>query len=134
PVPLAAVSILLILLQLALQNLRSNLQLSVDTMELFVKRGDGGCDEPKEEEKRNSSRGRKELAGMGLVSLFVAMILLLGMFPAVFLYIFGYFALIGRQGWLNALALSGTATIVTYLLFSSLLGVSAYEGWLGSLM
>ncbi|MHB1162869.1 MAG: tripartite tricarboxylate transporter TctB family protein, partial [Chloroflexota bacterium] len=47
PVPLAAVSILLILLQLALQNLRSNLQLSVDTMELFVKRGDGGCDEPK---------------------------------------------------------------------------------------
>ena len=132
PVPIAIVSILLILGQTVLQNLRPDIKLSVDTMEMFAKVKDEDCGE--EEGTKKSSMAAREWQGMGLIVLFVGMILVLGLIPAALVFVFGYFLLIGKEHWLKSLAVSGVSIGILYLLFVNLLGIHAYQGILGSMV
>lgn len=134
PVPLSIVAILLISLQLVLQNLKTDLKLNVDTMDLFANPGASDDDEPKEEAVSHGPSARKEWEGIGIVLLFLAMIMLVGMMPAVLLYVFGYFVLLGREQWFKALIYAGVTTGILYMLFVKILQILPYEGLLGSFM
>lgn len=128
PVPLAIASMVLTGLQLILQNVKRDFKLNVDTMELFAKQSAEEDAEEEAESTEKKSTARKELAGFGLVLAFLGLVLAVGMFPALLLYIFGYFILIGKEKWLKSLIYSVATTGVLYFLFVSLLQVPTYQG------
>ncbi len=139
PVPLAIVSILLISLQLFLQNFRRDIKLSVDTMELFARPPrEDVCEVDKDVRDEvpgtEKSDGRKEIEGIGIMLLLVAMVLVLGMFPAVLVFVFGYFMVIGKSKLLPSAIYSVVTAGVLYVLFVSILGILPYEGLLGSVL
>lgn len=135
PVPLTIVSMLLLLAQIVLQNLRPDIKLSVDTMEVFAKLQEDGDEEGQSGAgATTSSTARKELQGIGLVVLFVGMILVLGLMPASLVFVFGYFVLVGKERWLKSFVYSVVSIGVLYLLFVSLLGTQTYDGLLGSIV
>lgn len=132
PVPLTIVSMLLLAAEMVLQNVRPDIKLSVDTMEVFAKVQEDGDEEEAVPGAPKPSTSRKELQGIGLVLLFVGMILVLGLMPAALVFVFGYFVLIGRERWFKSLIYSGVSIGVLYLLFVSLLGTQTYDGLLGA--
>ena len=132
PVPIAAVSVLLLLLQLWLQNFRTDIKLNVDSMDLFAKVGEESLIEEKEPAEERRGSNRKELTAFGLVAVYLAMVLVLGMMPATFLYVLGYFLFVGKEKWYKSLIWSAATVVVLDLLFVEVIQVSAYEGWLVS--
>lgn len=142
PFPMAIASILLILLQLYLQNARGDAEaaLHVDALQIFARKGgevvgrlpegEGADDETLDVVEEP---GGSERMGVLLVALFVGLILLVGVLPAVFLYVFGHCLFVGKRRLLPALAAAGCTELVIYLLFVSILKVPMYAGWLPSL-
>lgn len=133
PLPVAIASIMLISLQLLLQNLRPGRELNVDAAEMLGAGSSRMTSEMPGAANEGSGAG-SELVGALLVAEFVGLILLVGILGAIFLYVFGYFYLIGKEKLWVALAYAFGTEIAVYLLFVVLLRVDMYEGWLISLL
>lgn len=132
PVPIATASIILILVQLYIQNFARNFDLHVDPSKLFKTSNAEAAISSTETKKTTVKKqgGGKEIVGLGVVLLFLALVLLIGILPGVFLFIVGYMILIGKQKWYKALIYTTICEVVIYLLFVMMLKVQMYEGLL----
>jgi len=137
PIPVAAFGLLLALVQLIWQNVRSTDELYVDLLEVLTKRGDGGqspgaspeSPEATADTKEKPSRlWPKELAALALVLGFLGLVLLIGPIPSIFIFTGGYFLISRHYSWPKALGYTAIFTIAVYLLFVVALEIQLYHG------
>lgn len=135
PIPVATFGLVLALVQLVWQNLRSTDELYVDLLEVLTKRGDGGqalgvaAEAPAADVVKTAPRlWPKELAVLGLVLGFLGLVLLIGPIPSIFIFTGGYFLVSRHYSWPKALAYTLVFTIAVYLLFVVALEIQLYHG------
>jgi len=143
PVPISVLGILLLGIQLLWQNLRSPDELHVDMLEFLTRRGgaptggkgadDGAKADTAGEAPEPSVFGR-EVFAFAKVAGFVGLFLLLGPFPAVFLFTFAYFSLTRHYHWAKAVVVTTIFVAVTYALFVEILDIQLYHGVLEPLV
>ncbi|KUO63073.1 MAG: hypothetical protein APF84_11135 [Gracilibacter sp. BRH_c7a] len=140
PVPIAVVSAVVMLLQIYLMNFRKDIELNVDAAELLTggRSADsiveGKVHDEVEEVKVKKIEGGKEHVGLLIVLTYLVMTLLIGIMPAMFLFVFGFFVWISKTHWIKALLIAFVTEISVYILFIFVLEVQFYEGWLVKLI
>jgi len=143
PIPVAAFGLVLAVIQLVWQNLRSTDELYVDLLEVLTKRGDGAGAGTQAEASPGASAEAvkvpvrlwpKELAALGIVLGFLLMVLLLGPIPSIFIFTGAYFVLSRHYSWPRALAYTTVFTVAVYLLFVTALEIQLYHGFLEPLV
>lgn len=135
PLPLAVFGIVLTIVQLLWQNLRSTDDLQMDL--ITVGQPDGRAKQQMAGAHAAAPTApvwRRELAAGGLVALFIVLILAVGLIPAVFLFTGGYFVVSHQYNWVPAVAYTTLFTAVIYLLFIVALQVQLYHGLLQPLI
>jgi hypothetical protein len=132
PVPLATLGIILIVLQIIWQNLRSTEELHVDLLQVLIQRAESAGTPSGDEggAPKGGTTWRKEAVALGIVAILVALILLFGPIPAVFVFTGGYFLLSRHYSWLKGLVYTVVFTMAIYLLFAVALEVQLYHGML----
>ena len=124
PVPIAAFSIIATLIQLYIFNFRPDLNFEVDAKEIFVK---GEVDKDKKSGGKTGNL-KKELAAIGVVAALLILIYILGILPAILLYMFGYFIFISKMKWHVGALYSFITTFLLYMIFVLFLNVRLYGG------
>ncbi len=132
PMPIAVISMGLLLIQLYFQNFRPDVRLNVEGTDLFQIRPDVmGTEEEAEEEARKARQNKhSELSAFVVVLVLFAMILVIGLLPAIFLFVAGYFVIYGREKPHLALLWSAIATALLYLLFIKVTNIEPWQGWI----
>jgi len=143
PVPISVLGIILLGVQLVWQNLRSPDELHVDMLEFLTRRGgaptrekgtdDAATGDAADKAPEPSVFGR-EVFAFAKVAGFVGLFLLLGPFPAVFLFTFAYFSLTRHYHWAKAVVVTTIFVAVTYGLFVEVLDIQLYHGVLEPLV
>jgi Tripartite tricarboxylate transporter TctB family len=136
PIPVAAFGLVMAIVQLIWQNLRSTEELHVDLLEVLTKRseagqGAGAPTEPPAAAGTKEAPRRlwpKELAALALVLGFLGLVLLIGPIPSIFIFTGGYFLVSRHYSWPKALGYTAIFTIVVYLLFVVALEIQLYHG------
>jgi len=135
PIPVAAFGLVLAVVQLVWQNLRSTDDLYVDLLEVLTRRGDGGqvlgpaAETPSADSEKAAPRlWPRELAALGLVLGFLGLVLLMGPIPSIFIFTGGYFFLSRHYSWPKAVGYTLIFTIAVYLLFVVALEIQLYHG------
>ncbi len=135
PIPVAAFGLVLAVVQLIWQNLRSTDELYVDLLEVLTRRGDGdripgtSAETPAPGVAKAPPRlWPKELAALGLVLGFLGLVLLIGPMPSIFIFTGGYFLFSRHFSWAKALGCTVGFTIAVYLLFVVALEIQLYHG------
>lgn len=131
PFPLAIFGIVLTVIQLLWQNLRSTDELQMD---MITVEPVAGATEPVEEKPRKKVTWRQEALALGIVGVIVALIFTVGIIPAVFLFTGGYFFLSREYSWKASLLYTAILTVSVYLLFEVALQVQPYHGLLAPLV
>ncbi len=138
PLPLATIGILLTVIQIVWQNVRSTDELQVDLLQVLTRQAEKEGAAAKEGEDgpgpRQKSPWRKEAAALGIVAALAGLILLLGPIPAIFLFTGAYFLFSGHYSWLKGLVYTVAFTAAVYLLFVVALEVQLYHGILEPLV
>lgn len=142
PLPVAGFGLILLVVQIIWQNLRSTEELQVDLLEVLTKReatesakektgeSAGGRAEPGESRRA----WRREANAFGIVASLLGLVLLFGPIPAIFLFTGGYFLLSRHYSWLKGFIYTAAFTAVVYLLFVVALEVQLYHGVLEPLV
>jgi Tripartite tricarboxylate transporter TctB family len=136
PIPVAGFGLVLAIVQLIWQNLRSTEELHVDLLEVLTKRsevgqGAGAPTEPSAAAGATEAPRRlwpKELAALTLVLGFLGLVLLIGPIPSIFIFTGGYFLVSRHYTWPKALGYTAIFTITVYLLFVVALEIQLYHG------
>jgi hypothetical protein len=140
PLPVAILGALLVLVQLAWQNLRPSDDLQIDLVKAITRRAeDEIAPERVDGDARQSgaaaqSDRRREVKAFAMVAVFLALVWLLGPITAAALFTFAYFVLSGQYGWLKAAMHTALFTAAVYLLFVTGLDVQLYHGVLEPLV
>ena len=136
PLPLATFGIILIVIQLIWQNLRSTDELQMDMLSMLTRQAEnaGAASHKGEEGGKPKSTWRRELTALAIVAALVALILLVGPIPAVFVFTGAYFVLSRHYSWFAGLVYTIAFTIAVYLLFVVALEVQLYHGLLEPLV
>jgi hypothetical protein len=134
PLPLAIFGIILTVIQLIWQNLRSTDELRVQmiavrTMEQVRAATTTGAGVHADERPS----WRKEAGAYGIVAVLLGSIVVLGLLPAVFLFTGGYLLATRFCSWLAALIYTVIFTVTVYLLFFVALQIHPYYGLLATL-
>jgi hypothetical protein len=135
PQPLAISGIILTVIQIAWQNLRSTDELQMGlfaSAERSLQREASRAGAPEKADRRPA--WRQELAACGIVGLLIALILVTGIIPAVFLYTAGYFLLTRHYSLRASLFYTAILTTAIYLLFVVALQIQPYHGMLAPLV
>ncbi len=132
PMPIAAVSIALLLIQLYFQNFRPDVKLSVEGTDLFQIRPDVAEEEVETSTAVRQSRqnAHSELSAFAVVFALFLMVVLLGLLEAVFLFVLGYFILFGKERPHVALIWSAASTAILYVLFIRITNIHPWDGWI----
>ena len=131
PYPLAIFGIVLTVLQVLWQNLRSTDELQMDMINVQPV---GGLSRSMPAEPGRKTTWRDELRALGVVGALIGLIFLVGIMPAVFLFTGGYFVLTRQYSWRASLIYTAILTASVYFLFSVALQVQPYYGLLAPLM
>jgi sterol desaturase/sphingolipid hydroxylase (fatty acid hydroxylase superfamily) len=136
PLPLATFGIILIVIQIVWQNLRSTDELQMDLLQVLTRQAEneGAASAKTSDEAKRKSSWHREMIALGIVAVLVGLILLLGPIPAVFLFTGAYFLLSRHYSWLKGLVYTITFTVAVYLLFVVALEVQLYHGVLEPLV
>lgn len=135
PVPIATLGIILTLMQIGWQNLRSADDLQIDALELFSGRTSKKRRDESDQAAEPQIRPlRKEAAAFGIVALLLAFFWVVGPLPSIFIFCAGYFIRSRHFSWGIGLAWAALATGVLYLLFGQLLNVQLNRGLLAPLI
>lgn len=134
PLPLATFGAILIVAQLVWQNLRSTDELQVDLLQALTHKAEQVAGEEGGDEAKRASSWRKEIAALGIVAALVALMLLVGPIPAVFLFTGAYFLLSRHYSWFRGLIYTAAFTAAVYLLFGVALQIQSYHGILAPLV
>jgi hypothetical protein len=132
PQPLAILGIVLTLFQMVWHNLGRD---EPPVLEMISVNADaipeGGEGQPREERTEEQFGRWGEPGAFVIVALLVAMVLVTGIFPAVFLFTAGYLILSRYCTLLLGLVWSAAMTLAIYLLFVLGLEMQVYHGLLG---
>lgn len=133
PLPLAIFGVVLTVIQIAWQNLRSTDELQVDLFSLRERAS--GSSEEGTAARMQQALGRgpawlREAGAYGIVGLLIALIFVTGIIPAVFLFTGGYFLLTRHYSLRASLAYTAIFTSAIYLLFVVALQIQPYHGML----
>jgi hypothetical protein len=136
PLPLAVFGIVLTVIQILWQNLRSTEELHMDMISV---QGPGAAATPGAGAGAAAKPGkrvtwRQEAGALGIVGTLLALILATGIIPAVFLFTGGYFLVTRQYSWRASLVYTGVLTAVVYLLFVVALQIQPYHGLLAPLV
>jgi hypothetical protein len=133
PLPLAIFGVVLTLLQLAWQNLRSTDELQMDLISVAPPIGAQVAEgEKKPREPRPS--WYRELRAYAIVACLIGLIMAVGLVPAVFLFTAGYVLFTRHYGSLKGLVYTTLLTTSVYLLFVVALQIQPYHGLLTPLV
>ena len=132
PLPIAGISIVLLLLQLYLQNFRPDIKLNVDSVDLFRISEDTieAEGEVSDFTKKTRKNAHSEVNAFAVVVVLFALVFLLGILEATFLFILGYFLLYGKEKIPVSLAWSAGTTAAFYVMFFQLINLKPWEGWI----
>lgn len=139
PVPISALAILLLLFQIFWQNYRPAEELNVDLLDVLTGRSNNPETAPEikakpadiqEQKVKESEDWRRILISLGFVAILVALVLLAGPIPAIFVFTFGYFIVSGHLKPLKAAIYTLTFTVAIYLIFFVVLKIQLYHGYL----
>ena len=135
PYPLAIFGIILTVIQIAWQNLRSTDELQVDLFAMAERSAEPGAKSAESRTAAGQRPGwRQEAAALGIVGLLIALIFVTGIIPAVFLYTAGYFLLTRHYSLRASLVYTALLTAAIYLLFVVALQIQPYHGLLAPLI
>jgi len=130
PVPIAIIAILLTLGQLIWQNLRAADELHVDVLELVA--GRDSAERRRSAQEETSTPQQHTLAAQarafGMVAALLALFVVLGPLPAIFVFSAGYFILSGETSWTRGLIYAGLCAGSLYLIFGFVLQVQLNRG------
>jgi len=136
PLPLAIFGLILTAIQIVWQNLRSTDELRMHMIAVPAPDGTGARPVPVPESTPAGGRGpswREEAGAMGVVLVLLALVLLLGPIPAVFLFTGGYFVITRHYSLRAGVIYTAVFTAATYLLFFVALEIQPYHGILAPL-
>lgn len=135
PLPLAIFGIVLTVIQILWQNLRSTEELQMDL--LPVARGPVEPPVAPVAERPGAAAPVErvpawpaELRAVGIVGVLIALILVTGIIPAVFLFTGGYFVLTRHYSWLIGIVYTWVFTASVYFMFVFALQIQPYHGLL----
>lgn len=139
PLPLAIFGLVLTVIQIAWQNLRSIDELQIDMFDMLVSQPENAtvakAEAPAEAAtSAQSSSWRREAGAYGIVAALLSLILLVGPLPAIFVFTGGYFFLSKHYSWRRGLIYTVILTAMVYLLFVAALGIQLYHGLLEPLV
>jgi hypothetical protein len=136
PLPLATFGIILIVIQIIWQNVRSTDELQVDMLQMLTRQAEsaGGAPGDDPDAAPRKSSWRREVLALAIVAALVGLILLFGPMPAVFLFTGAYFLLSRHYSWPKALVYTIAFTTAIYLLFVVALEIQLYHGVLEPLV
>ncbi len=135
PIPVAAFGLILALIQLVWQNVRSEDELHVDLLEVLTKRKGAPVpaeEKPAEPAPPEDKRGRwkREVTAYFIVLLFLGLVWALGPMPSVFVFTLGYFLVSRQYSFPRALAYTAIFTAGVYAVFVYALEIQLYHGYL----
>lgn len=136
PIPIAALGIILGIVQLIWQNLQSADELHIDLLEFLKKNNEGSDlresveDQEAAETKAVASKDSdgRIVRALGMVVGFVGLILLIGPMPSIFIFTAAYFILSKHYTWPRSLVYAAMFVIAVYLLFVVGLELQLYHG------
>ncbi len=135
PLPLAIFGIVLTIIQILWQNLRPTDDLQVDL--LPVAAGPVVPVMPVSTAPQDVAGAaeripgwRAELRAVGIVAVLIALIMVAGIIPAVFLFTGGYFVLSRHYSWLIGIVYTSVFTASVYFMFVFALQIQPYHGLL----
>jgi hypothetical protein len=141
PVPVAVFGLVLAFIQLVWQNLRSMDELQVDLLQVLTKQSEKDAVAKVDQAPADGLasrdprlRQRRVVVAFAMVAVFLALVLVLGPLPAIFLFTAGYFLASGHYTWLKGLIYTSAFTAVIYLLFVVALEIQLYHGLLEPLV
>lgn len=132
PLPLAIFGLVLTVIQIVWQNVRSVDELKMDLISVSDS-AVASAPAPEAAPKGSGSRDATwllELRAYGLVGLLIGLFLLVGIMPAVFIFTAGYFILTRQYSWLMGLIYTSAFTACVYVLFFAALQIEPYHGLL----
>ena len=138
PLPLAMFGIVLTILQIIWQNVRSSDDLKMDLISVDGSARGAASAEPSE--KTSAPPGsrdptwRLELQAYAIVALLIALVIVIGIIPAVFVFTSGYFLVTRQYSWVMALVYTTAFTLCVYVLFFAALQIEPYHGLLSPLI
>jgi hypothetical protein len=132
PYPLAIFGIMLTVIQILWQNLRSTDELQMDMISVQPIGGGAAPDAAEKPGKRVT--WRQEAVALSIVGALVGLIFLVGIMPAVFLFTGGYFVLTREYSWKASLLYTAILTASVYFLFAVALQIQPYHGLLTPLV
>lgn len=131
PLPLAIFGIVLTLIQIAWQNLRSTDELQMDLISVDEPAVAGAeCKAPPPSPDIGGPAWLRELRAYGIVAALLVLIVVTGLIPAVFLFTGGYFVLTRHYSWTMGLIYTTLFTLSVYLMFVFALQITPYWGLL----
>lgn len=140
PVPIAITSAVIILIQIYLMNFRKDINLNVDPTELLT----GGKSKESIEEGRAKDqvaevkiqkiKGGKESVAILIVLSYLGLTLLIGILPAMLIFVMGFYIFITKLHWIKSLIITLLCEVGVWVLFVFILEVQFYEGWLVKLL
>jgi hypothetical protein len=137
PLPLAIFGLVLTAIQIVWQNVRSTDELKMDLITVSDRAiAQAVPPGPKDAAAAAGARDaswRLELKGYGLVALLIALFLMVGIMPAVFIFTAGYFILSRQYSWLAGLIYASAFGVCIYVLFFAALQIEPYHGLLAPL-
>lgn len=133
PLPIASLGVLLCIAQLVWQNLRPAAELQVDVLEFLTRRQQKSESEAEAAVETEDRWGREALA-LALVGLLIALFVLIGPMPAIFLFTAGYMVAKRQYRWPIGVAFAAVFTAAVYGLFAGLLGVQVDRSVLGPML
>ncbi len=147
PVPIAVLGILMLGAQVIWQNLRPADELNVDILEFLTRRGidptaagkaggDSSAEAPSPDSGPVDSppKFKREVFAFGKVAAFVALFMLFGPFPSIFIFTFAYLSLSRHYRWAKSMAVTTIFVAVVYALFVEILDIQLYHGVLEPLI
>jgi hypothetical protein len=137
PIPIAGLGAILVAGQLLLQNTRSEKDLKIDLLEVIA--GSADPTDPPTDGPKSSTQGQPagtsgrklllgEIQALGLVLLLVALFILFGPLPAMFLFMAGYFVLSRHLGLAKGIVHAAAYTLLVYAVFSLWLRIDLMRG------
>ncbi|MFZ5943194.1 MAG: tripartite tricarboxylate transporter TctB family protein [Bacillota bacterium] len=133
PVTIYIISALIMLLQIYFMNFKKDVNLNIDTAELLTGGKSSESDikvGQAEQVKIQEVKGGSELSAILLIVGYLVATLLIGMLPAMFLFVFGFFIFITKMKWHISLLITIATQASIYILFAYILQIKFYEGWL----
>jgi len=135
PLPLAIFGLVLTVIQIIWQNTRSTDELHMELIQVEAPAGvAAAADEAPPQPPKKGPEWRREAGALVMIAMLLALVLVLGPVPAVFVFTWGYFLLSRHYTWLRGLIYTAIFAGIVYWLFFVALEIQPYYGALEPLM